>query len=47
MLNYFKRYREWVGGKWYKVVVYNTPFFYYTKTKPSKINHWVVKKYRY
>ena len=54
MLSYFKKYRKWKGGKWYKVIIYNPmrnlftpPYHYYTQKKPSKVNHWVIKKYRY
>ena len=47
MLSYFKKYRKLVGGKWYKVIIYNTPYYYYTKTRPTKLNHWIIKKYKH
>ncbi len=49
MLSYIKAYRKLRGGKWYKVM-YNgnlIQIIYYTKTKPFKSNHWIIKKYRY
>jgi hypothetical protein len=47
MLGYFEKYRRWIGGKWYKVIIFDTPFYYYTKTRPTNVNHWIVKKYKY
>ena len=46
MLSYIKAYRKLRGGKWYKVAIYNTIFKYYTRTKPNKVNHHILK-YRY
>lgn len=49
ILNYFKRYRKWVGGKWYKVIYFNgdMSFIYYTKKRPKELNHFIIKKYKY
>ena len=47
LLNYIKYYRKLLGGKWYKIYVFRHDYYYYTRERPKKINHWVVEKYYY